>query len=59
MVLLPLLEILSRLVFSRGIPASGPIVQNLTLWVAFLGRGRWPFPDLGRRRQRTAVVAGR
>jgi tripartite ATP-independent transporter DctM subunit len=37
MVLLPLLEILSRLVFSRGIPASGPIVQNLTLWVAFLG----------------------
>jgi C4-dicarboxylate transporter, DctM subunit len=37
MVLLPLAEIVSRRVFSRGIPGSGPIVQHLTLWVGFLG----------------------
>src|SRR5262249_59375453 len=37
MVVLPLAEIVSRRVFSRGIPASGPIVQHLTLWVGFLG----------------------
>lgn len=37
MVLLPLAEIVSRRAFSRGIPASGPIVQHLTLWVGFLG----------------------
>jgi tripartite ATP-independent transporter DctM subunit len=37
MVLLPLTEILGRLFFGAGIPASGPIVQNLTLWIGFLG----------------------
>ena len=37
MVALPLAEIVSRRVFSRGIPGSGPIVQHLTLWVGFLG----------------------
>jgi tripartite ATP-independent transporter DctM subunit len=37
MVVLPLAEIVARLAFGIGIPASGPIVQNLTLWVGFLG----------------------
>jgi C4-dicarboxylate transporter, DctM subunit len=37
MVLLPLAEIVARRAFGRGIPASGPIVQHLTLWVGFLG----------------------
>ena len=37
MVLLPLCEIVSRRAFGRGIPASGPVVQHLTLWVGFLG----------------------
>jgi tripartite ATP-independent transporter DctM subunit len=37
MVVLPLLEIIWRRAFSHGIPASGPIVQHLTLWVGFLG----------------------
>ncbi len=37
MVILPLAEIFARSVFGVGIPASGPIVQNLTLWVGFLG----------------------
>jgi C4-dicarboxylate transporter DctM subunit len=37
MVLLPLSEIVARKAFGRGIPASGPIVQHLTLWVGFLG----------------------
>lgn len=37
MMLLPVAELLLRLVANRGIPASGPIVQNLTLWVGFLG----------------------
>ncbi|HZR25838.1 MAG TPA: TRAP transporter large permease subunit [Vicinamibacterales bacterium] len=37
MVVLPLAEIVSRKAFGRGIPASGPIVQHLTLWVGFLG----------------------
>jgi C4-dicarboxylate transporter, DctM subunit len=37
MVVLPLAEIVSRVAFGIGIPASGPIVQNLTLWVGFLG----------------------
>ncbi len=36
MVLLPLLEIVLRL-FRSGVPGSAPIVQHLTLWVAFLG----------------------
>ena len=37
MVVLPLSEIVARKAFGRGIPASGPIVQHLTLWVGFLG----------------------
>jgi tripartite ATP-independent transporter DctM subunit len=37
MVVLPLAEIVSRRVFGRGIPGSGPVVQHLTLWVGFLG----------------------
>ena len=37
MVLLPLLEIAARRVLGVGIPAAGPIVQHLVLWVAFLG----------------------
>ena len=37
MVLLPLAEIVWRRALGRGIPASGPIVQHLTLWVGFLG----------------------
>ena len=37
MVLLPLCEIVFRRAVGRGIPASGPIVQHLTLWVGFLG----------------------
>jgi tripartite ATP-independent transporter DctM subunit len=37
MVLLPLLEIVWRRAFGRGIPGSGPIVQHLTLWVGLLG----------------------
>jgi C4-dicarboxylate transporter DctM subunit len=37
MVVLPLAEIVFRRAFGRGIPASGPIVQHLTLWVGFLG----------------------
>ncbi len=37
MVVLPLVEIVWRLLFKSGIPASGPIVHNLTLWVGFLG----------------------
>ncbi len=37
MAVLPLLEILWRPLFNRGIPGSGPFVQHLTLWVGFLG----------------------
>src|SRR5437879_9156836 len=37
MVALPLFEIAVRRLFGVGIPASGPIVQHLTLWVGFLG----------------------
>jgi tripartite ATP-independent transporter DctM subunit len=37
MVVLPLLEIGLRRTFAFGIPASGPIVQHLVLWVGFLG----------------------
>ena len=37
MVVLPLLEIVLRRVAGVGIPASGPIVQHLVLWVGFLG----------------------
>jgi tripartite ATP-independent transporter DctM subunit len=37
MVLLPIAEMVVRLVAQRGIPGSGPFVQHLTLWVGFLG----------------------
>ena len=37
MVVLPLLEIVLRKLAGIGVPASGPIVQHLTLWVGFLG----------------------
>jgi C4-dicarboxylate transporter DctM subunit len=37
MVILPLAEIVFRRAVGRGIPASQPIVQHLTLWVGFLG----------------------
>ena len=37
MAVLPLLEIVLRRAFGVGIPASGPIVQHLVLWVGFLG----------------------
>ena len=37
LVLLPLLEIVVRRLFSVGIPGSGPFVLHLTLWVGFLG----------------------
>ena len=37
MVLLPLAEIVARQAFGFQIPGSGPIVQNLTLWIGFLG----------------------
>jgi len=37
MVALPLLEIGVRFFLDSGVRGSGPIVQHLTLWVAFLG----------------------
>jgi len=37
MTLLPLLEIVVRKVWVRGIPGTIPMVQHLTLWTAFLG----------------------
>ena len=37
MSLLPLLEFAGRLTIGRGIPGFAPLVQNLTLWVTFLG----------------------
>jgi tripartite ATP-independent transporter DctM subunit len=39
MVLLPIAEIILRRTAGIGIPASGPIVQHLVLWVGFLGAG--------------------
>lgn len=35
--LLPFLELTGRLTIGRGISGSAPLVQNLTLWIAFLG----------------------
>jgi TRAP-type C4-dicarboxylate transport system permease small subunit len=35
--LLPLAEIATRLLFHRGIPGAGPFTLNLTIWVALLG----------------------
>ncbi len=37
MVALPVAEIIVRRLFGVGIPGSGPFVQHLTLWIAFLG----------------------
>jgi tripartite ATP-independent transporter DctM subunit len=37
MVVLPLAEIALRRAFGIGIPASGPLVQHLTLWVGLFG----------------------
>lgn len=37
MALVPVSEILLRLVFKQGIPGSSDYVQHLTLWVGFLG----------------------
>ena len=37
MAILPIAEIVARRVLGSGIPGSGPFVQHLTLWVAFLG----------------------
>ena len=37
MSILPLLEIAGRKFVGRGIPGSIPLVQHLTLWIAFLG----------------------
>lgn len=37
MVALPILEIAVRRLFGVGVPASGPLVQHLVLWVGFLG----------------------
>lgn len=37
MAVLPVVEIALRFLFNAGIPASSTYVQNLTLWVGFLG----------------------
>lgn len=37
MVLLPMIEVVGRRILGVGVPGSVLIVQNLTLWVAFLG----------------------
>ena len=37
MVLLPLLEFVARTFFSGRVPGALPLVQHLTLWIAFLG----------------------
>ena len=37
MAILPVVEIALRFLFNAGIPASSTYVQNLTLWVGFLG----------------------
>jgi C4-dicarboxylate transporter, DctM subunit len=37
MTVIPLLEIVLRRALGIGIPAAGPIVQHLVLWVGFLG----------------------
>jgi len=37
MALLPLAEMVARGVFGGGIPGAQPVVQHLTLWIAFLG----------------------
>ena len=37
MALLPVVEIIGRKLLGRGIPGSIPLVEHLTLWIAFLG----------------------
>ena len=37
MSLLPLIEIAGRTMVGQGIPGSIPLVEHLTLWIAFLG----------------------
>ncbi len=37
MVVLPMIEVFGRRLFGIGVPGSVLVVQNLTLWVAFLG----------------------
>ncbi len=37
MAVLPLVEVAGREIFGRGIPGAIPLVQHLTLWVAFVG----------------------
>ena len=37
MAALPLVEIVARKTIGRGIPGSIPLVEHLTLWIAFLG----------------------
>lgn len=37
MTLLPLAEIVARKTVGRGLPGTAPVVQHLTLWVAFIG----------------------
>ncbi len=39
MVLIPLIEVAGRELAGRGLPGAIPIVQHLTLWIAFLGAG--------------------
>ena len=39
MVLIPLVEVAGRELAGRGLPGAIPIVQHLTLWIAFLGAG--------------------
>ena len=40
MSLLPLIEIAGRTILGQGIPGSIPLVEHLTLWIAFLGAAR-------------------
>ncbi len=37
MTVLPLAEIVARKTVGRGLPGTAPVVQHLTLWVAFIG----------------------
>jgi tripartite ATP-independent transporter DctM subunit len=37
MAIMPILEVVAREALGGGIPGSIPIVQNLTLWISFLG----------------------
>ena len=37
LILLPLVEIVARTVFSTGVPGAGPFTNHLLLWVAMLG----------------------